>query len=341
VTLAETNFASVSHSNPDWSSDGNSIYYDAPGAEDPQQNQNVWKLDLPTQQKCELRFDGAGDVNVSVSPLTNTTADGIPWNNVYFESQGGGFPLIIWRTNYLQPCLAPLPMGISFSPATLNFDGGAKTDLGCIMSFPPETQAAGYVCASTNILGRDGVRMRVGSLFPSPLMMGLAAKTDPLTGIPDFNENNSQETITCYWQRRRIQARLVALGLVNQNIPVEVDAYSNIVGRTFRGFGVLKIATSSLAGAAVRLEQNSPNPFNPVTKIRFAVSKASDVSLRVYNVRGELVKTIASGHFEQGMHEATWNGRNAAGQQVSSGVYYATAAAAGGSKDVIKMVITK
>ncbi len=345
VTLAETNFATVSHSNPDWSSDGNSIYYDAPGAEDSQQNQNLWKLDLPTQQKCELRFDGAGDVNVSVSSYTNTTIDGVKWNNVYFESQGGGFPLITWRTNYVQPCVTPLAMAVTFKPATINFDtnpNNNNADIGAILSFPPETQAAGYQCLSFNSgFGNEGVRMRTGSLFPSPTMMGLNAKVDPNTGLPDFNENPSQEEITCYWQRRRVQARLVALGLVNQSIPVEVNAYSNIVGRTFRGFGLLKVATSSLAGSAVRLEQNAPNPFNPVTKIRFAVSKPGNVTLRVYNVRGELVKMVAKGHFEMGMHEASWDGRNAAGQHVSSGVYYAKVQADGGAEDVIKMVMAK
>ena len=53
VTLAETNFAAVTHSNPDFSSDGNSIYYDAPAAEDPLGIQNIWKLHVPTQTKCE------------------------------------------------------------------------------------------------------------------------------------------------------------------------------------------------------------------------------------------------------------------------------------------------
>ena len=116
---------------------------------------------------------------------------------------------------------------------------------------------------------------------------------------------------------------------------------SNIVGRTFQGFGILHLSGSSLAASAVRLEQNSPNPFNPVTKIRFAVSKDSKVALRVYNVRGQLVKTLANERMAQGMHEVNWDGRDASGSHVASGVYYARVAADGGATDVIKMVMAK
>ncbi|HLQ67719.1 MAG TPA: FlgD immunoglobulin-like domain containing protein [Candidatus Limnocylindrales bacterium] len=345
VSLAEANFASVSHSNPQWSSDGNSIYYDAPGAEDPQQNQNIWKLDLATQAKCEIQLDGAGDINVSASKYTNHTNDGIPYNNIFFESQAAGFGLIIWRANPIQRCEAPLPMAVSITPATLNMDGGGGgTTVGAQLSFPPETNAAGYVMSVLNQPPREGVRFRT-SIAASPTMFGnMPANFDPHTGIAQIsggNGANGSEQITAYFSRRAVQARLTALGLVNQTVPVRVDAYSNIVGRTFRGFGLLRANTTSLAGSMVKLEQNAPNPFNPVTKIRFATSKAGNVSLRVYNVRGEMVKTIASGHFEQGMHEATWNGRNQAGQTVSSGVYYAKVSSEHGNSDVIKMVVAK
>jgi flagellar hook assembly protein FlgD len=52
------------------------------------------------------------------------------------------------------------------------------------------------------------------------------------------------------------------------------------------------------------------------------------------------VKTIVDQHFEMGAHEASWDGRNAAGQHVSSGVYYAKVKA-DGSEDIIKMVMAK
>jgi hypothetical protein len=346
VTLAETNFAPVSHNNPDWASDGNSIYYEAPANEDPQQNPEIWKLDLNTQAKCAIALDGAGDVAVSVSPHTNFTIDGIAYNNIYFESQaadGASSGVIIWRANPIQTCTTPLPMGAEFNPGSFNCGTGssqANDVLKVTLSFPPETQAAGYVCSSSNLGGREGLRHR-SSIKISPLIMGLPF--NDLNGdlLPDVHENPNSETMTFEVGRRSIESRLVALGLVNKFIPVQVDAYSNIVGRPFKGFGLLKISSNSLAGSAVRLEQNAPNPFNPVTKIKFAVSKPGNVALRVYNVRGELVKTIVNQRFEMGSHEASWDGRNSGGQHVSSGVYYAKVAADGGAEDVIKMVMAK
>jgi FlgD Ig-like domain/WD40-like Beta Propeller Repeat len=343
VTLAEQSFASVSHDDPDWSSDGNSIYYDAPANEDPQQNQDIWKLDLPSQSKCPIHLDGAGDVHVTVSPTTSHTPDGLPYNNIWFESQAFGFGLIVWRANPVQSCYPPLPMSVQMKPQTINFDNNPNNDattIGAQLSFPPETQAAGFQMTSTNG-PLEGVRLRT-SLFPSPTMMNLVPPPDPKLGapFPDFSEDTGAQTITVYWTRRAVQARLTALGLVNTDVPVEVDAYSNRVGRTFRGFGMLHITSSSLAGSAVKLEQNSPNPFNPVTKINFAVSKDSDVALRVYNVQGRLVKTLFSGRLAQGMHEVTWDGRDTSGRQAASGVYYAKVSS-GSNSDVIKMVMAK
>ncbi|MGE5180138.1 MAG: FlgD immunoglobulin-like domain containing protein [Bacteroidota bacterium] len=343
VTLAEQNFASVSHDDPDWSSDGNSLYYDAPANEDPQQNQDIWKLDIPSQSKCPIHIDGAGDVHVTVSPTTSLTPDGLPYNNIWFESQALGFGLIVWRANPVQSCYAPLPMSIDMSPATLNFDTGNGSNtqyVGATMSFPPETQAAGYQMTSFNG-PKEGIRLRT-SLFVSPTMMGLTPATDPSQGapLPYYQEASGSQQITVKWARRKVENKLISLGIVNSDVPIEVDCYSNRVGRTFRGFGLLHVTSSSLAGSAVKLEQNSPNPFNPVTKINFAVSKDSDVALRVYNVQGRLVKTLFSGRLAQGMHEVTWDGKDTSGRQAASGVYYAKVSS-GGNADVIKMVMAK
>jgi dipeptidyl aminopeptidase/acylaminoacyl peptidase len=283
TTLAETNFASVSHNNPDWSSDGNSIYYDAPGGEDSQQNPNIWKLNVSNQTKCEINLDGAGDVNVAVSSLDNVTNDGIHYNNIIFESQAAPFSLIIWRANPIQNCEPPLPMGATFSPNSFNFGtGGAKNPPPIFVSlnFPPETQSVGYTMSPANFPGREGVRLR-NSIKPSPTWLNDRTFLDADgNGIPESSDDvpNDDGVITFEVPRRTLEARLVALGLVNKFIPIQVKAYSNIVGRQFKGFGLLRLSSSSLAGSAVRLEQNAPNPFNPVTKIKFAVSKPGNVA---------------------------------------------------------------
>jgi hypothetical protein len=71
------------------------------------------------------------------------------------------------------------------------------------------------------------------------------------------------------------------------------------------------------------LDQNYPNPFNPVTTIRYGVKERSFVSLKIYNVRGQLVKTLVNEVKNPAVeYKANWDGTNNAGQSVASGVYF-------------------
>jgi hypothetical protein len=70
------------------------------------------------------------------------------------------------------------------------------------------------------------------------------------------------------------------------------------------------------------LAQNFPNPFNPMTTIEYELPRGSAVSLRVYDVRGRLVKTLmALPEQPAGHYTSVWDGRDDAGLEVSSGVY--------------------
>ena len=69
------------------------------------------------------------------------------------------------------------------------------------------------------------------------------------------------------------------------------------------------------------LVQNYPNPFNPSTTITFAVPKAGEVKLSVYNLKGQLVRTLVSGPAAAGWHKVVWDGTNQQENQVASGIY--------------------
>jgi hypothetical protein len=69
------------------------------------------------------------------------------------------------------------------------------------------------------------------------------------------------------------------------------------------------------------LVQNYPNPFNPATSISYDLASQASVTLRIYNVLGQLVRTLVNSDQEAGSYEAVWDGRNIDGAQVSSGVY--------------------
>ncbi len=71
------------------------------------------------------------------------------------------------------------------------------------------------------------------------------------------------------------------------------------------------------------LSQNYPNPFNPETNISFSLKENyDDVNLSVYNVKGQLVKTLVAGEMMKGAHNIVWNGTNNNDSNVASGVYY-------------------
>ncbi|MBC8374878.1 MAG: T9SS type A sorting domain-containing protein [FCB group bacterium] len=85
------------------------------------------------------------------------------------------------------------------------------------------------------------------------------------------------------------------------------------------------------------LKQNYPNPFNPVTTINYSLPEQSDVMLVVYDIQGREVKNIVAESQPAGTYKVQWNGLDAAGLPVSSGMYFARLQAGEFSR-VVKMV---
>ena len=70
-----------------------------------------------------------------------------------------------------------------------------------------------------------------------------------------------------------------------------------------------------------QLYQNSPNPFNPSTRIGFALSKSCTVDLTIYDVLGRRIITLIQGDRSAGEYTVEWDGRDALGNSVGSGTY--------------------
>jgi len=93
------------------------------------------------------------------------------------------------------------------------------------------------------------------------------------------------------------------------------------------------------------LLQNYPNPFNPETWIPFSLSKESDVTIEIYDLKGRLIRKLVLGRMPPGFYitrdkAAYWDGRNELGEKVSSGVYFYILKA-GDFKAVKKMVVRR
>ena len=100
------------------------------------------------------------------------------------------------------------------------------------------------------------------------------------------------------------------------DVTVDRGAYEYQGGITDAGEDVPPVPES------FALHQNVPNPFNPVTTIRFDLPRSEHVRLSVYNVKGELVATLIDRSMTAGRQEFSWRATDEAGRAVSSGVYF-------------------
>ncbi len=90
-----------------------------------------------------------------------------------------------------------------------------------------------------------------------------------------------------------------------------------------------------------QLEQNYPNPFKKTTTIRYYLNQPADITVKIYNIQGELVRSFLNRKLiSAGLHDVTWDGKNGNGTSVSSGVYFCQLNISGASK-VKKMLVLK
>ncbi|MBN61235.1 MAG: hypothetical protein CME20_07750 [Gemmatimonadetes bacterium] len=92
---------------------------------------------------------------------------------------------------------------------------------------------------------------------------------------------------------------------------------------------------------AFALANNYPNPFNPATTIKYALPEASDVTLEIYNVVGQVVRTLVADHQNAGRYVVQWDATNDSGHSLSSGIYFYRLQAGGEFLEVKKMLLLK
>ena len=123
----------------------------------------------------------------------------------------------------------------------------------------------------------------------------------------------------------QVQLKFVAADEINGSIvEAAVDDFSIAGVFDATGTGDLPAAFDFALG------QNYPNPFNPKTTIRFELAEAGPVSLGIYDANGRAVRILHQGEMPEGVHAASWNGLDAMGRPVASGVYFARLRTSGG-----------
>jgi hypothetical protein len=108
---------------------------------------------------------------------------------------------------------------------------------------------------------------------------------------------------------------------------IEEARFEILEGELFDPSRLENVPSSSLLNVRAvpsefALAQNYPNPFNPETTITYDLAANSDVRLDIYNVLGQVVRTLVSENQSAGRYRLSWLGDNSLGHQVASGVYF-------------------
>ncbi|RKY00259.1 hypothetical protein DRP77_11770, partial [Candidatus Poribacteria bacterium] len=95
-----------------------------------------------------------------------------------------------------------------------------------------------------------------------------------------------------------------------------------------------------------KLLANYPNPANPETWLPFTLAKGGEVVIRIYDIRGSLIRELKLGRLEPGLYlsrgrAAHWDGRNDRGERVASGIYFYQLIVNGERRAVRKLILGK
>ena len=168
------------------------------------------------------------------------------------------------------------------------------------------------------------VDKRPGSKFPKAFMHNGVFKS--LKEVVHFYNTRDVET----WPLPEVAANVNTDELGNLGLTdAEEDAIVAFMktlsdGYVPRGLNMFKLAQGE-EGAIEEFQmlQNSPNPFNPTTTIQYTIPADynGQVTLKIYDIRGALVKTLVDEHKNPGVYNVQWDGMDITGKQVSSGLY--------------------
>ncbi|MCD6182582.1 MAG: agmatine deiminase family protein [Candidatus Cloacimonetes bacterium] len=160
--------------------------------------------------------------------------------------------------------------------------------------------------------------------------------TDWLTESPDAGTIAAGETtdLTVTFDSTELTTGIYTCSLVISDDRREETTVS--VTMNVSGSGV----TSPQVPGHSALIHNYPNPFNPETTLTYYVAETAEVSLKIFNIKGELIKTLVDAHRAPGTYNVVWNGTDDAQTSVASGIYFARFSA-GTSQSMKKLALMK
>jgi len=187
-----------------------------------------------------------------------------------------------------------------------------------------------------------------GRHWSEPIFLN-GVETDEMLGeIPEFPYLGSEVDFIGEDEEGNLIGRIHIMYLDDETYGSSIQGIGQATGGTMKYMAIdvtfVNAVTSNgdnnVAPNVAMLSQNYPNPFNPTTTISYNVAKTGNVKLNVYNVKGQLVKTLVNTPQTVGLNQVVWNGDDNAGNKVTSGVYFYKMENAGRS-EMKKMVLVK
>lgn len=199
----------------------------------------------------------------------------------------------------------------------------------------PDNDPGGVTCGISNSLFERATRVEVFLDITHPYLADLVIDlTSPSGYTVRLHQNNGGDGDDIHaWYPTETPSYGVLDAFIGEGIDGIWQLHAMDVGPFDEGIinewalrftyaAGLSTAEQSELPSVLALEGNHPNPFNPVTTIRFALPLASPVDLSVFDVAGRRVATLINGLQGAGYHEVTWDGRDAAGRTVASGTFF-------------------
>lgn len=193
---------------------------------------------------------------------------------------------------------------VDASGSRVGFSSVGPTTLGRIK---PDVMAMGYAVSMASATSTTGYVLNQGTSFSCPLTAGVCALI--LSAHPGLTPAQVRWALKMTASQSGSPDNLYGYGIINA-----LDAVNY--------FGITGIPDTTSMIDQFALYQNYPNPFNSDTKIEFDIFSAGNVKIAVYNLLGQKIKTLFNGYRPTGPYYVMWDGRNASGHAVSSGVYF-------------------
>ncbi len=275
----------------------------------------IIKLGPSSYQMWYSGGDGAMNHGIGFA----TSSDGFNWtrdaNNPIFHKTDTGYPGYPWRSDR------------TYCPSVIFQSGTYK--MWYAGRSPSGNYAIGYASGSGPLIPVELMNFSASiSENQVVLIWSTATETENL----GFHLFRSMEVAKDY---RQITTELIKgsgssnrahhYSFVDRNVLPGQTYYYKLADVDFAGnmrfHGPISVTVDAVT-SSYSLSQNYPNPFNPETAIQFSLKEAGKVTLKIYNLHGQLVRTLVDEEKLAGSYSVLWNGTSDDGVRLASGMYY-------------------